>query len=60
MLMKLTLCVNFINVLQAAFKLAGPKSAKKTVKSRSFFALLGSAGVKAAHKHIDEITVVEF
>ena len=34
---------------------ADPKSAKKTVKSSSFFVLLGSARVKAAHKHIDEI-----
>ena len=40
--------VNFINVLRAAFTLADPKSAKKTVKSISFFALLGSASVKAA------------
>ena len=37
--------VNFINILQAAFTPADPKSAKKTVKSSSFFALLGSVSV---------------
>ena len=40
--------VNFINILRVAFTRANPKSAKKTVKSSSFFALLGSACVKAA------------
>ena len=39
---------NFINVLQAAFMPTDTKSAKKTVKLSSFFALLGSASVKAA------------
>jgi len=47
--------VNFTNVLRAAFTLKDPKSAKKTVKLSSFFALLGSALVKAARKHVDEI-----
>ena len=42
--------VNFINVLRAAFTHADPESAKKTVKSSSFFALLGSARVKAARR----------
>ena len=32
-----------------------PKSAKKTVKLSSFFALLGSARIKAASKHVGEI-----
>ena len=32
-----------------------PKIAKKTVNSSSFFGLLGSAGVKAARKHVDVI-----
>ena len=42
--------VNFTNVLQAAFALVDPKSAKKTVKLSSFFALLGSASIKAARR----------
>ena len=42
--------VNFTNVLRAAFTRADPKSAKKTVKLSSFFALLGSASVKAARR----------
>ena len=40
---------------KAAFMHSDPKSAKKTVKSSSFFTLSGSAGVKAAHKFVDEI-----
>ena len=48
--------VNFINVLQAAFKCANPKSAKKTVKSSSFFALLGSASVTAARRTLVKLT----
>jgi hypothetical protein len=32
--------VDFINILQAAFKPAAPKSAKNTVKPSVFFALL--------------------
>ena len=42
--------VNFTNVLRAAFALVDPKSAKKTVKLSSFFALLGSTSVKAARR----------
>jgi len=45
MLMKLTLGVNFINVLWAAFTWADPKSAKKTDSLTVFFVLLGSARV---------------
>ena len=48
--------VNFINVLQAAFTLADPKSAKKTVKSSSFFALSGSVSVKAARRTLMKLT----
>ena len=48
--------VNFINVLRASFTRADTKSAKKTVKSNSFFALLGSACVKAVHKHVMKLT----
>jgi hypothetical protein len=54
MLMKLTPGVNLINILHAAFALADPKSAKNTVKS--FFSLLGSASVKAAHKMLIKST----
>ena len=42
--------VNFTNILRAAFALVDPKSAKKTVKLSSFFALLGSTSVKAARR----------
>jgi len=48
MLVKLTLGVNSINVLWAAFTRTDPKSAKKTVKLWIFFVLLGSAHAKAA------------
>ena len=48
--------VNFINVLRAAFTLADPESAKKTVKSSSFFPLSGSAGVKAARRTLVKLT----
>ena len=46
--MKSTPHVNFINVFQAAFVSADPKSTKKTDNLSVFFALLGSARVKAA------------
>ena len=39
--------VNFTNVLQAAFALVDPKSAKKTVKLSSFFCAFG---IKAARR----------
>ena len=55
MLVKLTSGVNFTNILCAAFMLTDPKSVKKTVNSSSFFALLGSTGVKALSKYVDEI-----
>jgi len=41
--------VNFINVLRADFMRTDPKSTKMTVSMLVFFALLGSAGAKAAH-----------
>ena len=44
--------VNFTNILQAAFTLADPKSA---LKSSSFLRFRDLRGVKAAHKHVDEI-----
>ena len=47
--------VNFANIQRAAFTHADPKSSKKTVKLSSFIALLGSARVKTARKHVDEI-----
>ena len=48
--------VKFINVLQAAFTSADTKSAKMTVKSSSFFALSGSACVKAACRTLMKLT----
>ncbi len=43
-------CINFTNTLSAAFTCTDPKSAKKTVSLTVFFAILGSAHVKAARK----------
>ena len=54
--MKLTPGVNFIKVPVAAFTLADPESAKKTVKLSSFFALLGSASVKGARRTLVKLT----
>jgi len=48
--------VNCINILQAAFTRADPKSAKKTVKPSSFFVLLGSAWVKVAGRTLMKLT----
>jgi hypothetical protein len=48
--------VNFINLLQAAFTHADPKSAKKTVKLSVFFTLLGSASAKATHRSLMKLT----
>jgi len=48
--------VNFINVLQAAFTPADPKSAKKTVKVTAFFALSGSARLKTASRMLMKLT----
>ena len=47
--------VNFTNILWAAFKLADPKSAKNESQLKQLFVLLGSARIKAARKHVDEI-----
>jgi len=49
--------VNFINILWATFTPADPKSAKKTVKLSIFFALLGSALAKAAHRMLMKLTL---
>jgi len=51
MLVKLTSSVNFINVLQATFTHADPKSPKKTYNLTVFFALSGSGGIKTALEH---------
>ena len=45
----------FTNILRAAFTHADPKSAKKDSQLNQLFALFGSASIKAAHKHVDEI-----
>jgi hypothetical protein len=42
--------VNYINVLQTAFRQKDPKSAKTTVKLSVFFVLLGSAHIQAARR----------
>jgi len=47
--------VNFINV-QAAFACTDPKCTKKTVKLSVFFALLGSASVKAVHRMLMKLS----
>ena len=41
--------------LPTAFTRADPKSAKKDSQFKQLFALLGSAHVKAGHKHVDKI-----
>jgi hypothetical protein len=48
--------VNFINILEAAFTRAYPKSAKKYSQAVSLFALLGSACIKAARKSMVKLT----
>jgi hypothetical protein len=58
-LMKLTpacTVVNFTNILRTAFTSKDHKSAKNTVKSSVFFALLGSERSKAAHKPLMKLT----
>jgi len=42
--------INFTNILLEAFTSTDPKRAKKTDGLTVFFALLGPAHVKAAHK----------
>jgi len=53
----LALRVNFINVLQADFTLTDPIRAKKTDNLTVFFALLGSASVKAARRISMKLTL---
>ena len=48
--------VNFTNILQAAFTCADPKSAIKLLNLTVFFALLGSAHVKAARRTLVKLT----
>jgi hypothetical protein len=48
--------VNFTNILREDFTRADPKSAKNTYKLSVFFALLGSACVKAALKMLVTLT----
>jgi len=47
MLMKLTLGINFINVLHTAFTCADPKNGKIQLSCQYIFTLLGSTGIKA-------------
>ena len=55
MLMKLTPGVNVISILQAAFMLIGPKSAKQHCWLDCLFKNLGSARIKAKCKSVGEI-----
>jgi len=48
--------VNFINVLQTAFRCPDPKSTKRLTSLLYFFPLLGSACIKAAHKVLMKLT----
>ena len=50
--------VNFTNILRAAFTGADPKSAIKLLNLTVFFALLGSARVKAACRTLVKLTPV--
>jgi len=47
--------VNFINILHKAFNQVDPKSVKIQSICQHLLALLGSAGIKAARKHVGEI-----
>ena len=48
--------VNFTNVLQASFMRADPKSATKLINLTVFFALLGSARLKATRRLLVKLT----
>jgi len=54
--MKSTPGVDFINVLQAAFAHANPKSTKKTDGLTAYFTLCVSAGAKVTHKMLMKLT----
>ena len=47
--------VNFINVFTLSFYIRRSQKWKKLLELTVFLALLGSAQVKAARKHVDEI-----
>ena len=47
--------VNFINVFTSSFYACRPQKLKKDSQLMQLFALSGSALVKAACKHVDEI-----
>ena len=50
-----TFGVNFINMFTRSFYTHRSQKRKRLLELTVFFALLGSAGVKAACKHVDEI-----
>jgi len=52
----LTLGVNFTNILSAVFVCPDPKAPKKTDNLNIFFAILGSACVKAGHEMLMKLT----
>ena len=49
--------VNFTSIQRAAFMSADPKSAKKLLDLTVFFALLGSAHIKAARRMLVKLTL---
>jgi hypothetical protein len=57
MLMKLSLGLNFINVLRTAFMLVGPKRIVRIQSSSQYLImLLESAGANAAHRALMKLT----
>ena len=48
--------VNFTKILQTAYRCTNPKSTKKLLNLTVFFALLGSARVKAACRMLVKLT----
>ena len=57
---KKTLVVNFINILWAAFTFSDTKSTKRLSSHAAFFALSGSASVKAARRTLVKLTLGRF
>ena len=60
MLMKLTVGLNFVNILHIAFMCSNPKSVKYTKDLTVFFTLLGSTSIKALCKLLVKLTLDTF
>jgi hypothetical protein len=56
MLVKLTHCVNFINVLHTAFALVDPESVRTQSSHQYLLTLLGSTSVKAVRRMLMKST----